>query len=171
MLIDIHHETARGDILTLKEELVILWRGKVLVVPEGFESDGASVPRFLWGSVSPQIHPSTLRGAVAHDFLCRTTPDGWTRKEADELFYDLIREDGLSWWKAQKAYWGVRLFGGGAWVDRSEGKTGRDRPDRPIGKWIYWGIKKKRQLRCFLFQKKAAEESGGGKQHAGGYEK
>ena len=115
MLIDVHHETDRGDILTLKEELVILWRGKTLVVPAGFESDGASVPRFLWGSVSPQIHPATLRGAVAHDFIYRNQPTGWTRKEADELFYDLIREDGLAWWTAQKAYWGVRLFGGGAW--------------------------------------------------------
>ena len=115
MLIDVHHETARGDILTLKEELVILWRGKVLVVPEGFESDGASVPRFLWASVSPRIDPRTLRGAVVHDFIYRNHPDGWIRKEADELFYDLIREEGLSWGKAQKAYWGVRLFGGAAW--------------------------------------------------------
>ena len=34
---------------------------------------------------------------------------------SEDLVYDLIREDGLAWWTAQKAYWGVRLFGGGAW--------------------------------------------------------
>ena len=115
MLIDVHHENGRGDILTLREELVVIWNGKTLVVPAGFECVGASVPRFLWGSVSPQIHPCTLRAAVAHDFLYRFQPKGWSRKDADELFYDLVREDGLGWWRAQKAYWGVRIFGGDAW--------------------------------------------------------
>lgn len=115
MLVDIHHENGRGDILTLREELVVKFNGKMFVVPAGFECDGASVPEFLWDSVSPQIDPRTLRGAVAHDFLYRHQVPGWNRKEADELFYHLIREDGLSWWKSQKAYWGVRLFGKRAW--------------------------------------------------------
>ena len=118
MLIDVHQDNGRGDILTLREELTVRWRDHVVTVPEGFECDGASVPRFLWSSVSPQIDPRTLRGAVVHDYLYRNAPHDWTRKEADELFYDFIREDGLAWWTAQKAYWGVRLFGGGAW--RSE---------------------------------------------------
>ena len=119
MLIDVHHENDRGDIITLREELRIVWNGKVLTVPANFECDGASVPRFLWGSVSPQIHPCTLRGAVAHDYLYRHQPPGWSRKEADQLFYDLIREDGLSWFRAKKAYWGVRIFGGESWDARS----------------------------------------------------
>ena len=115
MLIDIHHENARGNIITLRQELVIKFNGKMFIVPAGFESDGASVPRFLWDSVSPQIHPATLRAAIAHDFLYRNQIPGWDRKEADLLFYNLCREDGLSWWKSQKAYLGIRLFGGKAW--------------------------------------------------------
>ena len=115
MLVDIHRENERGDIITLREELMIKFRGKMFIIPARFECDGASVPRFLWDSVSPQISPETLRGAVAHDYLYRNHVPGWTRKEADELFYELIREDGLSWYRSQKAYWGVRLFGGSAW--------------------------------------------------------
>lgn len=115
MLIDIHTETERGDVLTLKEPLLVAWRGKLLEVPEGFESDGASVPRAFWATISPRVDPATIRGAVAHDYLYRTHPQGWTRADADALFRDLIREDGLSWWRTQKAYWGVRLFGGSAW--------------------------------------------------------
>ena len=115
MIVDIHNENERGNILTLKEELVVKFDGKMFVVPPGFECDGASVPRFLWSSVSPQIHPETLRAAVAHDFLYRNHVPGWTRKDADLLFYDLCRQDGLSWWKSQKAYLGIRLFGGSAW--------------------------------------------------------
>ena len=115
MLVEIYKGNANGNILTLKEELIVKYKGKTFIVPVGFECDGASVPSFLWDSVSPQIHPATLRAAIAHDFLYRSAVPGWTRKEADELFYQLCREDGLSWWKSQKAYWGIRLFGGNSW--------------------------------------------------------
>lgn len=115
MLVEIHRENRNGDILTLKENLMIKFRRKMFIVPAGFQCDGASVPQFLWDSVSPRIDPRTLRGAVAHDYLYRNYIPGWDRKEADKLFYHLIREDGLSWWKSKKAYWGVRFFGKGAW--------------------------------------------------------
>ena len=120
MLLEIHRENERGDVVTLRQDLCIIWNGKTLFVPEGFESDGASVPRFLWGSITPAIDHRTIRGAIAHDYLYRRTPAGWTRKEADELFYDLIREDGLGWWASQKAYWGVRLFGSSSWRKTNE---------------------------------------------------
>lgn len=119
MQVDIHRETERGDILTLPGDLTVRWRDRELTVPSGFECDGASVPRLLWSSVSPRIDPRTLRAAVVHDYLYRTAPPGWSRRDADELFYDFIREDGLSWWAAQKAYWGLRLFGGSAWRGRA----------------------------------------------------
>ena len=115
MIIDIHHADENGDIITLQEDLSVTWREKNVTVPAGFKCDGASIPRFLWSSVSPAIDPRTLRGAVVHDYLYRTAPENWNRKEADDLFYDLIREDGLGWWKSQKAYWGVRMFGSSSW--------------------------------------------------------
>lgn len=118
MKIEIHQATENGDIITLLEPLVVEWQGRVLIVPACFQSDGASVPQFLWSTVSPAIDPRTIRGAVAHDYLYRMTPAGWTRKMADEMFYDLIRADGLGWWRAQKVYWGVRLFGGSSWRDK-----------------------------------------------------
>ena len=113
--------TDNGDAYALLEPLFITWRDKKLEVPVGFRCDGCSVPEFLWGTVSPKIDPRTIRGATAHDYIYRTHPAGWTRKEADELFYEVIHKDGLSWWRSQKAYWGVRIFGGSAW-DAQDGK-------------------------------------------------
>lgn len=120
MLILIHKETDKGNIITLKVPLQIFWRERVFTIAAGFESDGCFTPRFLWSSVSPAIHPQTLRAAVAHDYIYRTQPEGWTRAEADEMFYDLCREDGFSWWRSQKAYWGLRFFGGTAWEENKE---------------------------------------------------
>jgi len=39
------------------------------------------------------------------------------------MFYDLCREYGLGWWRAQKAYWGLRLFGWKAWNDNAKQKA------------------------------------------------
>ena len=108
------------DFFLLLEGITFDWEKKPFTVPAGFTSDGASVPRFLWDSVSPRVDPATLSGAIGHDFLYRTAPPGWTRKMADDFFYDCIRLHGLSWWKAQKAYWGVRLFGSSSWQGKEE---------------------------------------------------
>jgi len=115
MEISIHHATERGDIITVLAEFRIVWRGRLITVPAGFESDGVSTPEFRGSSISPAIDPRTLRAGIAHDLIYRTQPAGWTRAEADRMFYDLCRADGLSWWRAQKAWWGLRCFGGGAW--------------------------------------------------------
>ena len=113
--IAINQTNPAGDVITLLEDLFIKWNNKILIVPAGFQCDGASVPQFLWSTISPAIDPRTLQAAIAHDYLYRNTPENWTRKEADELFYDLCRKNGLSWWASQKAYWGIRLFGAVHW--------------------------------------------------------
>lgn len=113
--IAINKSEPNGDIITLLEKLCVQWNDKNLVIPAGFQCDGASIPQFLWSTISPAIDPRTLRAAIVHDYLYRTTPPDWTRKEADELFYDFCREDGLSWLASQKAYWGIRIFGAVYW--------------------------------------------------------
>ena len=118
--VSIHAEDERGNVLTLLAPLEFIWRGRIVSVPAGFESDGVSTPRCLWATVSPAIHPQTLRAGIAHDYIYRTQPDDWTRAEADALFYDLARDDGFGWFRAQKAYWGLRLFGGAAWRDNAK---------------------------------------------------
>ena len=120
--IEVFQENERGDVIRLLRPMKYRWQGRVLTVPAGFECDGASVPRFLWSSVSPQIDPRTLAGSIAHDYIYRTQPQGWTRYAADCMFRDIIREDGLSCWKTQKAFLGVRIGGGKAWSENNKEK-------------------------------------------------
>lgn len=120
--IAIHTEDEKGDIITVinRHGLRIKWNGKEFVIPRMFESDGCSVPRFLWGLITPQVHPKTLRASLAHDYIYRTQPDGWTKEDADNMFYDLMVADGFSKIKAWLAYKGVVYFGGLAWKMRGE---------------------------------------------------
>ena len=113
--IEVIERTAHGDIFRLLKPLPFNFKGKKFTVLKGFLSDGMSVPAFLWAIVSPRIDPRTLCGAIAHDYIYREQPDGWTRKDADKMLYAIIRADGLSWMRSQRVYWGVRLFGGVAW--------------------------------------------------------
>lgn len=123
MLVDVHKETANGDVFTLKEPdgLRIEWNGKTVHVPYGFESDGASVPRLFWRLVFPSSDTKALRAAIAHDYIYRNHPGDWTKAEADQMFYDLLVEDGVPKWRAWIAYKGVDWFGFFAWVSRGKG--------------------------------------------------
>ena len=115
MKVEIHYCDERGNIVRTLFPQKISFRGKNFVIPRGFESDGASVPRFLWRIVFPPIDPTAVRAGVSHDYIYRVQPPGWTRKEADQMFLCFLIEDGLSPFRARLAYYGVRLFGWIAW--------------------------------------------------------
>ena len=99
-----------GESIITLEEVHFWYCGMMYVVPIGYASDGASVPRFLWRLLSPKIDPVTLRASVVHDFLYE-----WhlgTREEADYWYFWALVGAGYPHWKALLTLIGVRLFGG-----------------------------------------------------------
>lgn len=105
-----------GDSFILTKPYSFTYGGKECTVPEGFRCDGVSTPPFLWGLVSPKIDSRTIKAGVTHDYIYRYQPEGWTRGEADNMFYSFCREGGLGIIKSVLAWVGLRLFGGGAWL-------------------------------------------------------
>ena len=89
-----------------------------IVVPKGFETDLASIPRALrrrfpqWEGWTP--------AAVVHDWLYSEQPDGIDRRKADDILLELMRQDEVRWGNAEKIHWAVREFGDIAW-DKSRG--------------------------------------------------
>jgi hypothetical protein len=123
MLVDIQTTAEKGRVYTLAEPggLRIEWKDKApFIVPQGFKSDGASVPRFFWRLVFPKGDEKAIRAGFAHDWIYRNHPEGWTKAEADLMFYDLLLEDGVEKWRAWIAYQGVKWFGHLAWKTRGE---------------------------------------------------
>ena len=80
------------------------------VIPKGFETDLASVPRFLWPIFAPQ-YSGFIAPAIIHDYLYRC-PNNITRKFADEVLYSALIAENVTPFTASKFYLGVRLFGG-----------------------------------------------------------
>lgn len=79
-----------------------------IVVPEGFITDFASVPRvpLLYLMMNDVGQPA----AVIHDFLYGEGKI--ERKIADKVLDEALASVGVSWWKRQAMYTAVRLAGG-----------------------------------------------------------
>ncbi|NUU34671.1 DUF1353 domain-containing protein [Pseudomonas sp. C2B4] len=88
--------------------------GRQVVVPVGYLSDLASVPHVARRIVDPQT-PQARRPSVVHDHIYTHLSHRFSKVEADRIFYDALREEGmatpLAWlmWKA------VRIGGRGTW--------------------------------------------------------
>jgi hypothetical protein len=88
--------------------------GAAIVVPEGFVTDFASVPRLpitymLFANIGH-------RGAVVHDYLYSTGEV--PREYADLIFKELLLAEGVGEFRANAMYLGVRAAGGMYYNDK-----------------------------------------------------
>lgn len=86
---------------------------RLITVPRGFITDGASVPRAFWW-----IFPawgSYSRAAVVHDLLCHLIhagvphPEAPTRYDADRIFLEAMTICGTGPIARRIMYWAVRF--------------------------------------------------------------
>jgi hypothetical protein len=71
---------------------------------------------YRWnGSSFVQDTPACMRASAFHDALCKLMSLGLlpasVRPVADKLYYDLCREDGMSWLQAKVRWAGLRVYG------------------------------------------------------------
>ena len=107
-----HEEGNRGELL---DDFIYLSEvlEDIIVVPKGFETDFASVPRILW-NILPPIGKYT-KAAVIHDYLY-AKGENLTRNKADAVFLEAMRD--LDVWEVTRfSMWmGVRLGGWVPWI-------------------------------------------------------
>ena len=100
--------------------------GCVVTAKSGFMSDLASIPRLFWAFIAS--FELSLLAPIMHDLIYRSggrvilphgevTPAGkiFERKEADDLFLELMTRANISYWKRNVAYLAVRGFGQSSW--------------------------------------------------------
>lgn len=92
--------------------------GQVFVIPAGFWTDFASVPRVLWSLISPY---DLGIGPVPHDF-------GYFIGYRDKSYWDLVfqacmEKDQVERWKRNAAYIAVDWFGWSAWKQYRKANT------------------------------------------------
>ena len=87
--------------------------GKVVVVPANFVMDGASIPKMLWWAVGHPYIGNYARAALVHDYLYDNHE--LTKEEADLIFLDIMRIDGVKPWRRIAMYYAVKFCGHGAY--------------------------------------------------------
>ena len=112
-------DDARWKVLTsfLYESKLLL---RTVVVPDGFVTDFASVPRipFIFDVLGDIAHGP----AVVHDWLYMKGT--YSRLMADRVLLEAMKSEGLVFWKRYQIYLGVRLGGWVAWREhRSRDKS------------------------------------------------
>lgn len=107
-------EVVDDDTFILRDDFVVKYFEQVFVVPSGFMTDFASVPRI---PVAYMLFAGKAKkAAVLHDWLYTTKP--CTREEADRAFLCAMEELGIGWFVRQAMYRGVR-FGGQTYWDKA----------------------------------------------------
>ena len=87
-------------------------------VKEGFEYDGASIPKAFWWLIGSPFSGNYRVAATIHDALYATQLT--TREEADDIFYNIMVNEGVAKWRASLMYTAVLAFGDGAYKKTPE---------------------------------------------------
>ncbi len=92
-----------------------------IIVPAGFISDGASIPRIFWTIIGSPWSGKYGRAAVIHDYLYYKQI--FTRKKSDLIFLEGMKVLGVSWWKRHLMYRAVRMA---SWIPWNKYKEMND---------------------------------------------
>lgn len=84
------------------------------VIPRGFITDLASIPRIAWW-IYPPSNPYSREASIPHDYIYRLDYRNYTKEYADNLFRAILRYSGMPRWKAWLFYQSVSKFGRGGW--------------------------------------------------------
>lgn len=85
---------------------------EIIIVPVGFLTDFASVPRVFWPIISPI--DKHANAAVIHDFMYQTN---YAKKaRCEEIFREAMQVLEVPNWKEFCIYWSVYAFGWKAWI-------------------------------------------------------
>ena len=102
------------DIAVLTDSFKVVWKGTLIVVPQGFATDGSSVPRIVRAVVDRM---TGIEASIVHDYLYATQKK--PKDYADDLFNAMLAENiNVSWVQRPAMYWAVQVFGSQAYYKK-----------------------------------------------------
>lgn len=104
-------EVVADDLFVLREDFELKYFDHTFLVPNGFLTDFASVPRIP--IVFALFAGRAKKSAVFHDWLYTTKP--FSREECDKAFLCAMETEGLAFAVRTAMYSGVRFGGSSRW--------------------------------------------------------
>ena len=106
-----YHDLPAGRARELVNDVPVLINGQPHVIPAGFITDGASVPRGLWNLFPP--FGKYNKASLLHDYLYQFGT--MTRAQADWCFLEAMKVLGVGFLTRWAMYLSVRAGGWCAW--------------------------------------------------------
>ena len=97
---DVHVHPIQDGWITVKEIVF-----KDIIVPSGYYTNGANIPRLLWRLIPPN-DPVVFPAVVVHDFLC----DRKDYKKADDYMEDILIKSEVPKWKRKSIVKSIRFY-------------------------------------------------------------
>lgn len=98
----------KGFLFKTCSDMHVYVDNSLIVVPAGYKTDLASIPRVFWNILPPQ-QANFIAPAILHDYLYAT---GYaSRKYDDDVLYSALRSQGTMWITANVMWLGVRCGG------------------------------------------------------------
>lgn len=104
----------------LVRDFAIEVEGVLVVVPKYFRFDGASIPPAAWQLTYSPFHPDVMLPALIHDWMFYNHQEN--REVTDDIFYRLLKDNGVSDLKASAIWAAVRTAGELFWKNDEEDK-------------------------------------------------
>ena len=102
-----------GHYRLLKPYMYSTNAGSAIIVPKGYITNGADIPRFFW-RLYPPFSPEYMPAVIVHDYLCDEAEQKGNDKQlyllADEVFREILLKLGVSRVRATIFYKAVRFY-------------------------------------------------------------
>ncbi len=97
------------EVALVYETGLLAYDSELIIVPAGYRTDFASIPRFFHRVLPPVGKYS--RAAVVHDWLCDVRPPLCKSDTAADIFREAMVDLGVSPWKIGIMVFAVKTFG------------------------------------------------------------
>lgn len=99
----------------LEYDYPVVIDGVKYIVPAGYITDFASIPRFLW-RMFPAANYEASHAAVFHDYVYSHLYMQKSKQWADTAFHAIMLRTGARKWVAWAFFQAVKRFGKGGWA-------------------------------------------------------
>ena len=108
------------NVFILSEDKTVESLGYSVTVKNGFDFDGASIPKLLWSIYGSPLNGNYVVASLIHDGLYASQKV--SKSVSDKIFLDIMKQSNVGYIKRTSMYLAVKMFGGKDWKEASEYK-------------------------------------------------
>lgn len=113
-------EITNENLFILSKDKTVDSLGYSVTVKNGFDFDGASIPKWLWSIYGSPLNGNYVVASLIHDGLYASQKV--SKSVSDKIFLDVMKQSNVGYIKRTSMYLAVKMFGGKDWKEANKYK-------------------------------------------------